>query len=86
MNQQTGSGSSQQAGANAKLEYWRELRGLIVHEDNLVNHRFSWLLTYEGFLMGGFFLIQGGLLSAKIPASALICAEGFLIAVLVLSM
>ena len=86
MNQQTGSGSGQQVSTSPKLEYWRELRSLIVHEDNLVNHRFSWLLTYEGFLMGGFFLIQGGLLSAKIPASALICAEVFLCVVLMLSM
>lgn len=37
-----------------KLKYWEQLRNAIVHEDNLVNNRLTWLITVEGFLIGGF--------------------------------
>jgi hypothetical protein len=72
--------------AATKLEYWRELRSMIMHEDNLVNHRFSWLLTFEGFLLGGFFLVQSGILSSKLPPGAIVPVETFLLLVLLLSM
>jgi hypothetical protein len=45
-----------------KLVLWKELRSAISHEDDLVNHRSTWLLTFEGFLMGGFFLAQTSIL------------------------
>jgi hypothetical protein len=69
-----------------KMEYWREMRALIMHEDNLVNHRFSWLLTYEGFLMGGFFLLQSALLSNKASVSIMVAAELVLLPIMLASM
>jgi hypothetical protein len=69
-----------------KMSYWSEMRSLIMHEDNLVNHRFSWLLTYEGFLMGGFFLVQNGLLSNNVSVGVVIAAEIFMLPVMLASM
>ncbi len=69
-----------------KWEYWREMRQIIMHEDNLVNHRFTWLLTFEGFLMGGFFLVQNGLFSNKVSMSVIASAEAFLCVIMLLSM
>ena len=45
-----------------KIEIFNSLRGVIQHEDDLVNQRFTWLLTFEGFLLAGFFLVQSGML------------------------
>jgi len=72
--------------SDEKMNYWREMRQLIMHEDNLVNHRFSWLLTYEGFLMGGFFLLQSNLLSNKTSCHVIIVAEIFLLPISLASM
>ncbi len=51
-----------------KYRYWALLRDAIVHEDNLVNHRLTWLLTIEGFLFGGFFVIQNSMLSSHLTS------------------
>lgn len=51
-----------------KYRYWALLRDAIVHEDNLVNHRLTWLLTIEGFLFGGFFVIQNSMLSSQLTS------------------
>lgn len=40
-----------------KIHDWELLRNAIMHEDTLVNHRLTWLLTIEGFLIGGFFVM-----------------------------
>src|SRR4051794_39612203 len=53
-----------------KRKYWEQLRNAIVHEDNLVNHRLTWLLAIEGFLLGGFFLGQSAVLANKLTAGA----------------
>lgn len=47
-----------------KLVLWKELRSAISHEDDLVHQRSTWLLTFEGFLMGGFFVGQTAILGA----------------------
>lgn len=65
-----------------KLELWIELRNAIIHEDNLVNHRFSWLLTFEGFLMAGFFLVQSAIVANKMSSEAIVGVEVFLVLVL----
>ncbi len=36
---------------------WKRVRSAIEHENNLTHQRFSWLLTSQGFLASGFFLI-----------------------------
>jgi hypothetical protein len=61
-----------------KLKYWEQLRNAIVHEDNLVNHRLTWLLTTEGFLLTGFFIIQAAILSNKLPWQAVLVLESML--------
>jgi hypothetical protein len=53
-----------------KRKYWEQLRNAIVHEDNLVNHRLTWLLTIEAFLLGGFFLVQSSVLANKLTGGA----------------
>ena len=40
-----------------KAEVYQSVRDQVVHEDNLVNQRFTWMLTSTGFLMAGFFLL-----------------------------
>src|ERR1051325_3635716 len=64
--------------AEQKRKFWEALRTAIVHEDNLVNHRLTWLLTIEGFLLGGFFLVQNSLLSAKLAIRTVIAIESLL--------
>jgi hypothetical protein len=53
-----------------KRKDWELLRAAIVHEDNLVNHRLTWLFTVHGFLIGGFFLVQSAVVAGKL-------ADGF---------
>jgi len=36
---------------------WNRVRSEIEHEDNLTNHRLTWLLTSQGFLFAAFALI-----------------------------
>ena len=64
--------------AEQKRKFWEALRTAIVHEDNLVNHRLTWLLNIEGFLLGGFFLVQNSLLSAKLAIRTVIAIESLL--------
>ena len=64
-----------------KLKYWEQLRNAIVHEDNLVNHRLTWLLTIEGFLIGGFFVVQSVVLSNKLTIIAIWGIEILLIVI-----
>lgn len=49
-----------------KQKYWEQLRNAIVHEDNLINHRLTWLLTSEWFVLSGFAIIQAAVLSNKL--------------------
>jgi hypothetical protein len=66
-----------------KLVMWQQIRGIIVHEDDLVHQRLTWLLTLEGFLMAGFFVVQSAVFSNKgVSSGAEIAAEGFISAVL----
>jgi hypothetical protein len=56
-----------------KARYWDQVRNAIIHEDNLVNHRLTWLLTVEGFLIGGFALVETTILAGKLsPWPALV--------------
>jgi hypothetical protein len=56
-----------------KRKYWDSLRSAIVHEDNLVNHRLTWTLTIEGFLVAGFFVVQKSVLANELsPGRALV--------------
>ncbi len=48
-----------------KLQYWDQLRNAIIHEDNLVNHRLTWILSIEGFLVAGFFVVQAAILTSN---------------------
>ena len=69
-----------------KARYWDQVRNAIIHEDNLVNHRLTWLLTVEGFLIGGFALVETTILAGKLspwPAlvTQLILAVLFLLAI-----
>jgi hypothetical protein len=45
-----------------KLRFYEQLRAAVVHEDNLVNHRLTWLVTIEGFLITGFFVLHSAVL------------------------
>lgn len=36
---------------------WKRIRAAIEHENTLVNHRLTWLLTSQGFLFAGFGLV-----------------------------
>jgi hypothetical protein len=69
-----------------KIKVWTELRSAIMHEDNLVNHRFSWLLTFEGFLMAGFFLVQSAIAANKMSPAAIVGVETFLVFILLASL
>jgi len=43
---------------------WKRVRSSIEHENTLTTARFSWLLTSQGFLLGGFVLLFQGLAKA----------------------
>jgi hypothetical protein len=64
-----------------KLEYWETLRNAINHENELVDHRLTWLLSVEGFLLGGFFVAQGAVLSHYVPAWAITAVQLLLIGI-----
>ena len=66
-----------------KRKYWEQLRNAIVHEDNLVNHRLTWTLTIEGFLLTGLFLVQNSVLSNKLSLISICLMEVLLIVVFV---
>lgn len=36
---------------------WKRVRSAIEHENMLLNHRFTWLLTSQGFLASGFYFV-----------------------------
>lgn len=44
---------------------WENARGIIQHEDNLVNHRVTAFLTMQGFLFAGLAIGLGGLAADK---------------------
>lgn len=58
-----------------KMSYWSKMRDVIVHEDNLVNHRFSWLLAFEGLSMGGFFAVENYLLTKESAVAVVVGAQ-----------
>ena len=64
-------------------EHWDMLRGAVVHEDNLVNHRLTWLLTAQGFTLAFFAVMQSVALSDKTPVGIGIGLEAFLACALV---
>lgn len=58
----------QQSGAGSLAnEQWTMVRSAIEHEDNLVNHRISWLFAGHAFLFICFAMLQPALLSDKVP-------------------
>jgi hypothetical protein len=46
------------------------LRGEIRHEDNLINHRLSWLVSSQSFLLTGSAIALNGPLQSKSPVYA----------------
>ncbi|MBC8164653.1 MAG: hypothetical protein H7Y20_02140 [Bryobacteraceae bacterium] len=61
-----------------KLKFWQVLREMIVHEDNLVNQRLTWLFALHAFIVGGFFVVQAEVVKSRIPAWAATGAEALL--------
>lgn len=49
------------------------VRSAIEHEDHLTNHRLTWLLTAQGFLIGAFFVAQSSVLQLKNPMTQALC-------------
>src|SRR5213079_896181 len=39
---------------------WKRVRFVIEHENTLVNHRVTWLLASQGFLLAGYFALVSG--------------------------
>jgi len=55
------------AQAEEARQLWADMRGLVEHEDTLVDHRLRWLFTFNGFLfaaMGLSLSAEGGLLTS----------------------
>jgi hypothetical protein len=65
----------EQAKLEQKQKCWEILRNAIIHEDNLVNYRLTWLLTTEGFLLAGFFAAQSAVLSGNLSRKPLLVVE-----------
>jgi hypothetical protein len=42
---------------DAEIVDWKRVRSSIEHENTLTNHRLTWLLTSQGFLLGAFALL-----------------------------
>ena len=42
---------------DAEIVDWKRVRSAIEHENHLTNHRFTWLLTSQGFLFAAFALL-----------------------------
>lgn len=63
-----GQGSPQQIQAMPSVagarEHWEMVRSAIVHEDNLVNHRLTWLLSLHAFVLIAFGAVQSGVLNS----------------------
>lgn len=62
-----------------KGQFWDRCRAAIVHEDSLVNHRITWLLSTQAFLVAGFFAAQAAVLAYK-PAPGAVAGIEFLLA------
>src|SRR5262249_28754325 len=48
-----------------KKDHWDMVRGAIQHEDELVNHRLTWLFAIHGFLLYGFATAQLAVLNTS---------------------
>jgi hypothetical protein len=44
---------------------WKIAREIIEHEDNLINHRYTWLLTLQGFMFTGLVIGVGTLVNSE---------------------
>lgn len=51
------------------IEFYRIYREKIVHEDNLVNHRSTWFLLFQGFLFTSSAIVLVGVLDAAADPS-----------------
>lgn len=54
--------SSRQDDQSTSLEQWKQVRELVVHEDNLSNQRLTWLFNSQALLFAAFALIFQALL------------------------
>ncbi|MFI5460873.1 MAG: hypothetical protein ACHRXM_36140 [Isosphaerales bacterium] len=68
------------------FRHWEMVRGAIIHEDNLINHRLTWLLITEGFLLSGFFAVQTAAFSAKLSWREVVLFESLLAVILLVSL
>lgn len=48
---------------NKPCSNWKRIRAAIEHENNLINHRLTWLFASQLILFGGFFTIMQGLIA-----------------------
>ncbi len=53
-------------GSDAVMCDWNRVRGLIEHEDDLIDQRMDWLLTINGFLLSAFLVAQPSDLNADL--------------------
>lgn len=65
-----------------KKEQWELVRKAVEHEDIVFNHRLTWLLLMQGFLITIFALGQGAVLSGKPSMFSTVLLEGVLAVVL----
>ena len=63
------------------VRIWEMTRDAIKHEDNLRHKRLGALLTIEGFLVGGFFVFQGRVLTLPVDLVSFRFVEVFVLAV-----
>ncbi len=60
-------------------EHWDMIRGAIVHEDNLINHRLTWLLTSHAFMFAAFAAVQNVVMTKEISRTQIAMLELLLI-------
>jgi hypothetical protein len=47
-------------GEDPRVADWKRVRSVIEHENTLVNHRVTWLLASQGFLLAGYLALLSG--------------------------
>ncbi len=55
------------------------IRGAIVHEDNLINHRLTWLLTAHAFMFAAFAAVQNVVMTKDLSRTQIVFLELLLV-------